>query len=76
MAYPIPEAVLDELADLSFDITPLEAAAHADDGCCSGLIQSNLSLYHQAYDMLQQVNLELDFSVSTLLHSIDYLISL
>lgn len=76
MAYPIPEAVLDELADLSFDITPLEAAAHADDGCCSSLIQSNLSLFHQAYDMLQQVNLELDFSVSTLLHSIDYLISL
>ena len=61
MAYPIPEAVLDELADLSFDITPLEAAAHADDDCCSGLIQSNLSLYHQAYNMLQQVSLEINF---------------
>ena len=56
MADIIPEAVLDELQDLSFDITPLEAAAHSDDGCCSGLIQSNLSLYQQAFNMLQQVS--------------------
>ena len=61
MAYPIPEAVLDELADLSFDVTPLEAAAHSDDGCCAGLIASNLSLYHQAYNMLQQVSLRINF---------------
>ena len=61
MADVIPEAVLDELQDLSFDITPLEAAAHSDDGCCSGLIQSNLSLYQQAFNMLQQVSPKINF---------------
>ena len=61
MADIIPEEVLDELQDLEYDVSQLEAAAHFDDGCCSGLIRSNLSLYQQSYNMLQQVSLKINF---------------
>ena len=61
MADLIPEEVLDELQDLEYDVTQLEAAAYSDDECCSGLIRSNLSLYQQSYNKLQQVGLKLNF---------------
>ena len=61
MADVIPEEVLDELQDLDYDVSQLEAAAHSDDECCSGLIRSNLSLYQQSYNMLQQVSLKINF---------------
>ena len=61
MAAVIPEELLDELQDLDYDVSQLEAAAYSDDECCSGLIRSNLSLYQQSYDKLQQVGLKLNF---------------
>ena len=61
MADVIPEEVLDELQDLEYDVSQLEAAAHSDDECCSGLIRSNLSPYQQSYNMLQQVSLKINF---------------
>ena len=75
MADVIPEEVLDELQDLEYDVSQLEAAAHSDDGCCSGLIRSNLSLYQQSYNMLQQVNLKINFFYIPSFNPSDYLFS-